>query len=70
MSGVKHYVLNEEALGLIREKTPMRFEILFWPGRSPLDSFAAVPQDRSKLRPATKADFDRFRVDWKGHLEG
>lgn len=70
---VRYYVFDhlpgEQCLGYIDDRMPTVFQILFYPGRSPLDNTLAAPLDESRLCEATKEDFNRFRVSWKGHLE-
>lgn len=69
----KVYVLNNNTLGYIYAETPHRFEIL----RARLDSphcfpgiySCAAPIDGKGLVPATKQDFDDFRVDSKGFID-
>lgn len=70
--GITYYVLNENTLGLVRDARPGWFEVLHgsvlrgstrdWKN----GPFALGESD--VLRPATKADFDAYRVSWKGHL--
>ncbi len=69
---LKYVVVNENTLGIIRAETPNTLEVLFgsvikggydWKnGPVPIS-----PSD--DIRPATKSDFDNFRVCSKYHID-
>ncbi|QIG75735.1 hypothetical protein EVC20_164 [Rhizobium phage RHph_Y2_17_1] len=72
MTNPKYFVLNEHTLGYTIEETPGWFGILhasILKGSTYDRLSGPVPISPSDtLRPATKADFDEYRVSWKGHL--
>lgn len=66
-----YYVKNENTLGYIYSEQPEFFNILAGKpqlgGDNWMDGFVAHGSS-DKLRPATQADFDYFRVCSKGHI--
>jgi hypothetical protein len=69
----KHFVLNEHTLGYIYDEMPTTFCVLHGSvlkgGHDWKNGPITLAPGIDKLRPATKADFDEYRVSWKGHLE-
>lgn len=65
---------RENVLGYINDQQPNVIGILH---ASPLrgaiirdlDGWTFLPQDRSLIRPATRADFDTFRVVYDGYQD-
>ncbi|WP_018234321.1 hypothetical protein [Thioalkalivibrio thiocyanodenitrificans] len=70
---MQYVVMNENTLGIIRESSPQALEVLAGSvlkgGHDPKNGMVAVSMRPGALRPATKADFEAFRVSAKGHLE-
>lgn len=64
MSSRAKFVYRETALVYSLEGSSL-YGVLAWPER-PLVGMTAA--DADELRPATQADFGRFRVCSKGHL--
>lgn len=68
-----YVVMNENALGLIRDDRPNWLEVLAGSvlkgGPNPMDGPKPIG-GLDVVRPATQADFDAFRVCSKYHLKG
>lgn len=65
-----YFVLDEHTLCYADPRTPDSLGVLAADvhGYNWINGPVAMPMDPSKLRPATKADFVRFRVDSTGHI--
>ena len=72
MTNTRYFVLNEHTLGYTIDEQPGYLGILHASvlKGSTYDRLSGpvVISPSDTLRPATKADFDEYRVAWKGHL--
>lgn len=64
---VEYIVVNEELLGY-RAPGSCHVGVLFAPGRGPLLSNTVVAMGYDVVRPATRADFDHYRVFLSDHI--
>jgi hypothetical protein len=64
-----YFVLDDHTLGYVSDAAPTLFGVLAADihGNNPING-PIVLDGLHRLRPATKADFDAFRVDATGHL--
>lgn len=64
-----YFVLDDHTLGYVSDAAPTLFGVLAADihGHNPING-PIVLDGLHRLRPATKADFDAFRVDATGHL--
>jgi hypothetical protein len=68
---VKYVVMNENTLGYIFDTQPKTMGVLAGSvikGGHDWKNGPVPIRDSDSIRPATKADFDVFRVDAKGHI--
>ena len=69
---VQYYVLNENTLGYVNSAQPGWMGVLAGSvrngGHSPLNGPVVIVPGADRLRPATHADFDAYRVSWRYHL--
>ena len=67
--GTSYFVLNDHTLGYVSDAAPILFGVLAADihGHNPING-PLVLDGVSRLRLATKADFDAFRLDATGHL--
>jgi len=70
-NGTSYFVLDDHTLGYVSAAAPTLFGVLAGDihGHNPING-PIVLDGGDRLRKATKADFDRFRVDATGHLSG
>lgn len=64
----EYLVMNENCLGYAYAEQPHLFNILASAIGGPHHLSTPIPMDRPNTRPATLADFERYRVHPKGHL--
>jgi hypothetical protein len=69
----RYYVLNEHTLGFVFPHQPhllsvLAGSVLKGSQYNPLNGPVAIVPGHDQLRPATRADFEEFRVCHKGHL--
>jgi len=73
VTNTRYFVLNEHTLGYTIDEMPGYLGILHTSvlKGSTFDRLSGpvVISPSDTLRPATKADFDEYRVSWKGHLD-
>lgn len=72
MTKPDYYVLNENTLGYVYAEQPNRMGVLAGSvlkgGHDWRNGPVAIMPGIDKLRPATLADFDEYRVSPKGHI--
>lgn len=68
MPVAEYLVMNENCLGYAYAEQPHLFNILASAIGGPDHWSTPIALDRPNTRPATLADFERYRVDPKGHL--
>lgn len=68
MPKAEYLVMNENCLGYAYAEQPHLFNILASAIGGPHHLSTPIAMDRPATRPATLQDFERYRVDPKGHL--
>lgn len=70
---MRYVVKNENTLGYLLATNPPMMGVLAGSvlkgGHNPLNGPVLADPASDNLRPATKADFEAFRVSAKGHLD-